>query len=406
MGRIRHAFRKQKQELNKEIPDIKLLQEDLTRMRRIVQDRDSEENRNAFEAALNLLRKREQLDAHMFRVRCRIRWIRDGEAPTRFFFARYKAKMAQERINALQLESELITMDEERIFEEVRRTFTQLYQEEPEADNVEQLRQDLLSLTDKRLTTSQNRSLRTRPTEEFIKEVVFSLPSDKAPGIDGVTFEVLVECWSFLQADCYEMVAWFWDKRGLKGQDKKGVIRLIPKEGDRLLLKDWRPITLLTTTYKVIAKILALRLKSMLPDIIDVQQTGFVAGRSIVDNVLSLRLAQEWAATSVQDVLFIKLDFQKAYDRVSHKYLWATMAALGAGFSRKNLAEISIWKIPRKISIEARKRRKILKMTYGYGTKHTNTCNRCWRTVGQYWRTLATAGKPLATAGEPLPLLE
>ncbi|KAL3689358.1 hypothetical protein R1sor_015667 [Riccia sorocarpa] len=67
----------------------------------------------------------------------------------------------------------------------------------------------------------------------------------------------------------------------------------------------------------------------MLPHIIDTQQIGFVSGRNIVDNALSLRLAQEWAQVTQQDTLFIKLDFQKAYDRVSHTYLWETLSALG-----------------------------------------------------------------------------
>ncbi|KAL3702431.1 hypothetical protein R1sor_020453 [Riccia sorocarpa] len=67
----------------------------------------------------------------------------------------------------------------------------------------------------------------------------------------------------------------------------------------------------------------------MLPDIVDSQQTGFVSGRSIVENVRSLRLAQEWAQITEQKVIFVKLDFSKAYDRVSHTYLWETLQAIG-----------------------------------------------------------------------------
>ncbi|KAL3701463.1 hypothetical protein R1sor_019485 [Riccia sorocarpa] len=67
----------------------------------------------------------------------------------------------------------------------------------------------------------------------------------------------------------------------------------------------------------------------MLVDIIDQQQSGFIAGRSIVDNILSLRLAQDWVWASEQEAMFVKLDFQKAYDRVSHTYLWDILKALG-----------------------------------------------------------------------------
>ncbi|KAL3687300.1 hypothetical protein R1sor_013609 [Riccia sorocarpa] len=125
------------------------------------------------------------------------------------------------------------------------------------------------------------------------------------------------------------MVCFFWSKRKLLKKDNRGVIKLIPKEGNRFLFTSWRPITLLTTTYKIIAWIIAQRLKHMLPDIINCQQTGFIARRNIVENVLSLHLTQEWALITDQDVLFVKFDFQKAYDRVSHTYLWETLTALG-----------------------------------------------------------------------------
>ncbi|KAL3681510.1 hypothetical protein R1sor_024466 [Riccia sorocarpa] len=127
------------------------------------------------------------------------------------------------------------------------------------------------------------------------------------------------------------MVGEVWRRKSLWGKDRKGVIKLIPKNERKHLLQNWRPITLLTTTYKIIAKIFARRLKEMLPALIDEQQTGFVAGRNIIDNILSLRLAQEWAQVSDQNCIFIILDFMKAYDRIAHGYLWDTLRAMGMG---------------------------------------------------------------------------
>ncbi|KAL3680548.1 hypothetical protein R1sor_023504 [Riccia sorocarpa] len=296
---------------------------------RVRKTTDNATNRTEFEAALLLLRNRERSDAYITRIRCRIRWLQEGDAPTAFFFARYRAKMAQEKITALQLESGAIITEERDIFGAVHTAFSELYQAEEEDTLILAERREMLQLIDKRLTHQQNRAFRELPSTELIEEVIRSLPTEKAPGLDGVTAEVLVECWEFLHADCYAMVQSVWIKGRLLTKDNKGVIKLIPKGGDRLLLKSWRPITLLTTTYKIVAKIMAMRLKHMLPGIIDLQQTGFVTGRSIVDNVMSLRLAQEWAGVTRQDSIFVKLDFQKAYDRVSHSYLWDTLAALG-----------------------------------------------------------------------------
>ncbi len=62
-------------------------------------------------------------------------------------------------------------------------------------------------------------------------------------------------------------------------------ITLIPKTGDRSKLGNWRPITVLGCIYKILAKALAGRLQTFLPSIIRQNQTGFVEGRSILDNV-------------------------------------------------------------------------------------------------------------------------
>ncbi|KAL3679149.1 hypothetical protein R1sor_022105 [Riccia sorocarpa] len=77
-------------------------------------------------------------------------------------------------------------------------------------------------------------------------------------------------------------------------------------------------------TYKLVARIIATRLKALIPLLVDSQQTGFVAGRNITENVLALKIGQEWADISGQQAVFIKLDFMKAFDRVSEDWLGNT----------------------------------------------------------------------------------
>jgi hypothetical protein len=96
----------------------------------------------------------------------------------------------------------------------------------------------------------------------------------------------------------------------------KGLITLIPKAGDRTKLSNWRPITLLGSTYKVLAKILAGRVKVALTHIIRPNQTGFVEGRNIIDNTFLAQEALEWVEESEQDLVLLLLDFEKAFDRI------------------------------------------------------------------------------------------
>ncbi|KAL3679543.1 hypothetical protein R1sor_022499 [Riccia sorocarpa] len=65
--------------------------------------------------------------------------------------------------------------------------------------------------------------------------------------------------------------------------------------------------------------------------IIDLQQTDFVAECNIINNILSLRLDHEWAQITGQHIIFVKLDFMKAYNRVAHEFLWNTLTAMGIG---------------------------------------------------------------------------
>ncbi|KAL3681560.1 hypothetical protein R1sor_024516 [Riccia sorocarpa] len=218
-------------------------------------------------------KKREQdlaaKEAEQCRRRCKITWLREGEAPTKYFFARLKAKHAHEEMTALEREDGQILEGEEEILEEVQNFYQNLYRAEEETEETLEQRRNVVQRIDRRLTHDDNRILEEVPSEEFITTIVMEMPKEKSPGLDGVIIKILRIGWEFMKEDCFLMVQGFWDKKKLIGKDSRGVIKLIPKNERKHLLTNWRPITLLTTTYKIIAKIIAVRLKGMLPDIID-----------------------------------------------------------------------------------------------------------------------------------------
>ncbi|MCO5558694.1 hypothetical protein L7F22_012280 [Adiantum nelumboides] len=87
--------------------------------------------------------------------------------------------------------------------------------------------------------------------------------------------------------------------------------------------------TLMSSVYKILARMITLRLRPFLPDLIHSSQTGFVHDRSILDNVVTFYEAVEWARQTGQPTAIMLLDFEKAYDRVDWGFLEGTLHRMG-----------------------------------------------------------------------------
>jgi exonuclease III len=98
------------------------------------------------------------------------------------------------------------------------------------------------------------------------------------------------------------------------------------KKKDRRKIENYHPITLLNSDYKVFTKALAVCLTKLVPNIIHENQAGFIAGRSIFDQVRLSKLMVDYAEAVEQNGVIIALDQEKAYDKVTHDYLWKTLA--------------------------------------------------------------------------------
>jgi hypothetical protein len=98
-------------------------------------------------------------------------------------------------------------------------------------------------------------------------------------------------------------------------------LTLIPKGDHPQCLTDYRPICLIGCMYKIIAKLLANRLKGVIGKLISTCQTAFVPGRQILDGVLVVNELIDLAKRRKDKALLLKVDFEKAYDSVNWKYL-------------------------------------------------------------------------------------
>nr|GFA63233.1 RNA-directed DNA polymerase, eukaryota [Tanacetum cinerariifolium] len=108
-------------------------------------------------------------------------------------------------------------------------------------------------------------------------------------------------------------------------------IALIPKIPDAKMVKDFRPISLIGSLYKIIAKILANRLVTVLGDVINEIQSAFVADRQILDGPLILNEVLQWCKLKKKQSFIFKIDFEKAYDSVRWDYLKDVLKKFGFG---------------------------------------------------------------------------
>jgi len=113
---------------------------------------------------------------------------------------------------------------------------------------------------------------------------------------------------------------------------KQGVITLIPKKDKNpKLIKNWRPITLLNSDYKILTKYIAEFLRYNLNDIIHSNQKGFLQGRFIGENIVNAMSMIDYAETNNIDLTLIFLDYQKAFDSVEFSMINRCLESFGFG---------------------------------------------------------------------------
>ena len=220
-----------------------------------------------------------------------MRWFEHSERNTKYFLNLEKRNFCQKSVTKLKLKDDTYTYDQFDILQEEKQFYESLYTSKNvdaekfshspffKPDNITPLSQEDKLACENPISTN----------ECLIALKEFA--SNKTPGTDGFTTKFHKFFWPEL---CTEMIASFnyaFHSGSLSISQKRGIISLIPKKDkDTSLLENLRPITLLNTDYKILTKVIAKRLEKLLPKIINPDQTGYVKGRYIGENV---RLIQD-----------------------------------------------------------------------------------------------------------------
>lgn len=178
--------------------------------------------------------------------------------------------------------------------------------------------------------TSLENSCLARPfSEEEIKNAVFASDRAGAPGPDGIPFGFYQHFWDLVKTDLCSVVDAFSHNRLSLVHLNQAVVYLLPKEKKVTTIKQYRPISLVNCSMKIISKLMTLRLDPIMDRLIDPTQSAFVKGRYILDNVVLSHEILHSCRQSKEQGVVIKLDLEKAYDKVNWSFLLEVMRTRG-----------------------------------------------------------------------------
>ncbi|CAI5473818.1 unnamed protein product, partial [Closterium sp. Yama58-4] len=257
-----------------------------------------------------------------------IKELREGELPGKLMSAKVKTREERTMITSLQWKG-TVRKDSSGILEAASEFYAELFSEPTStADST-----FWPVAPDKMLGEEQSQLLVADWSEAEVKEALDGMAKGKSPGADGIPKEFFSQHWDSLGGDVIGFVKQFEETVVLPPAALEAVTVLLHKKGAKDQVQNYQPITQLNSTYKLVARVLANRMRKVLHKVISEEQYGFLPGRRLADGVSLIADIVDAAKCKDADWYLLLVDFQKAFDSVSRDYLFGTMERMG--FPRK-----------------------------------------------------------------------
>ncbi|GKV32614.1 hypothetical protein SLEP1_g41208 [Rubroshorea leprosula] len=250
----------------------------------------------------------------MMQQKSRKAWLANGDANMKYFHNCVKGRWKRNEINSIHVKGVQLT-EVDKMKEEIANFFEETFSEE------QWVRPSVEGLQFKQISPAANDYLIAPFTEEEIKTAVWDCESSKAPGPDGFNFKFIKSEWETIRGDVTEFLHEF-QKNGkiVKGLNTSFIV-LVPKVENPQKIEEYRPISLIGGIYKILAKLLANRLKKVLEGIVGEQQMAFLSGRQLMDGVVIANEVIDEVKKKRKEAFLFKIDLEKAYDKVSWRFL-------------------------------------------------------------------------------------
>ncbi|XP_028112207.1 uncharacterized protein LOC114310430 [Camellia sinensis] len=277
---------------------------------------DAKEFREGLSGALRDKRSllRMKLEELVFREhifwgqRAKLKWAKEGDTNFRFFHRVALGKRMKNFIKNLEVGQGVVVSKDEFIVMEIFNFYSNLYSD----GGVDYPRIEGINWASVESTIA---NWLERPFDKCkVRHAVFECEKDKAPGPDDFSMAVFHDCWDIVKKDLMRVFGEFFESGEVNLCTNATFICLIRKNGKSVKIGDFRPIGLVTSLYKILAKVLFERIWVVLEETIFSAQGVFVQGRQILDVILvANEVIEEYRGLHKEGVVF-KVDFEKAYD--------------------------------------------------------------------------------------------
>ncbi|GJZ43728.1 RNA-directed DNA polymerase, eukaryota [Tanacetum coccineum] len=208
--------------------------------------------------------------------KAKVRWAIEGDENSKYFHAIINKKRANLSVKGVMVDGDWV-VDPILVKKEFRDHFADRFQDPgPRKGRIN-------FQFPNRLSSEQVADLETRISTDEIRSAVWGCGVDKSPGPDGFTFDFFCKYWTVVGTDFCSTVLWFFDHGEFSIGCNSSFVALIPKILDPKRVCDYRPISLIGCLYKVVTKILASRLSTVISDLIFDVQSAFLPNRQILD---------------------------------------------------------------------------------------------------------------------------
>ncbi|WOK95078.1 hypothetical protein Cni_G03785 [Canna indica] len=253
------------------------------------------------------------------------KWISKGDLNSAYFHLVVSMRRRANKIMSISIAPDLVLSDDSSILNAFSDAYKLLWSDDLSASFVDISSSILVPTVDDVCAVDLVKPF----SADEVWGVISSLPNGKSPAIDDFTSEFYKHYWGIIKPSYLNCLDNFFESAFLPFKWNKTMLTFIHKKANPSTIREFRPIALCNLNYRILAKLLAKRIQTVVHNLVSPAQSTFIKGRSIHDNILLAQAISHsiFGSKAKNPMVMIKLDLEKAYDKLSWKAILSMLNA-------------------------------------------------------------------------------